>query len=232
MSNQIALPNLGENIESGDVLSILVSEGDTVKENQDLIEVETDKATMPVPSPSAGKIVKILISEGDTVKVGAPLMEIEAGSASGNGAAAKEEKPTDGGVAYGPGAERFAGATYDPVSHYRAAAVFDFFEREGLTPELLRAVSQRQMRLLVELCGEWPIPYRVQFPRPRVELDALAGFLALRTPLAPVLVRLLRERRVFVDHRGDILRIGPAPYVRDDQLAEAVSRLATLLAEG
>lgn len=93
MSNQITLPNLGENIESGDVLSILVSEGDTVKENQDLLEVETDKATMPVPSPSAGKIIKILISEGDTVRVGAPLMEIEAGGASGNGAAAKEEKP-------------------------------------------------------------------------------------------------------------------------------------------
>jgi kynureninase len=145
---------------------------------------------------------------------------------------AKEEKPTDGRVPYGPGPARFAGATYDPTSHYRAAAVFDFFEREGLTPELLRAVSQRQMHLLVELCGEWPIPYRVQFPRPRAELEGLAGFLALRTPLAPMLVRLLRERRVFVDHRGEILRIGPAPYVRDDQLAEAVTRLATLLAEG
>ena len=120
---------------------------------------------------------------------------------------------------------RLAGSLTDA----NVVTVFDFFEREGLTPELLRAVSQRQLRLLVELCGEWPIPYRVQFPRPRAELEALAGFLALRTPLAPVLVRLLRERRVFVDHRGDILRIGPAPYVRDDQLAEAVSRLATLL---
>jgi kynureninase len=141
-------------------------------------------------------------------------------------------KPVPGEVRYGPGPARFAGATYDPVSHYRAAAVFDFHEREGLTPDVLREVSQRQMRLLIELCGEWPIPYRVQFPRPRAEVDALAGFLALRTPLAPELVRLLRERRVFVDNRGEILRIGPAPYVRDDQLAEAVTRLATLLAEG
>src|SRR5262245_54326835 len=92
MANQITLPNLGENIESGDVLSILVSEGDTVKKNQDLIEVETDKATMPVPSPAAGKIIKILISEGDTVKVGAALMEIDA-AGSENGAAKSEEKP-------------------------------------------------------------------------------------------------------------------------------------------
>jgi pyruvate dehydrogenase E2 component (dihydrolipoamide acetyltransferase) len=90
MSTQIKLPNLGENIESGDVLSILVSEGDTVKANQDLLEVETDKATMPIPAPQAGKIVKILVSEGDTVAVGAPIMEMEASAAGENGAKKKE----------------------------------------------------------------------------------------------------------------------------------------------
>jgi pyruvate dehydrogenase E2 component (dihydrolipoamide acetyltransferase) len=98
MPTQIKLPNLGENIESGDVLTIFVSEGDTVKANQDLMEVETDKATMPVPAPQAGKITKILISEGDTVEVGAPIMEIEAAAAgekvaSSKSAAPKEERP-------------------------------------------------------------------------------------------------------------------------------------------
>ncbi len=88
MATQIKLPNLGENIESGDVLSIFVSEGDTVKANQDLMEIETDKATMPVPAPQAGKITKILVGEGDTVEVGAAIMEIEA-----SGAEAKESKP-------------------------------------------------------------------------------------------------------------------------------------------
>src|SRR5215510_12926737 len=81
MPTQIKLPNLGEDIESGDVLSIFVSEGDTVKANQDLLEVETDKATMPVPAPQGGKITKILVGEGDTVEVGAPIMEIEASGA-------------------------------------------------------------------------------------------------------------------------------------------------------
>ena len=61
MPTQIKLPNLGENIESGDVLTIFVSEGDIVKANQDLLEVETDKATMPIPAPQAGKITKILV---------------------------------------------------------------------------------------------------------------------------------------------------------------------------
>ncbi len=76
MSTQITLPNLGENIESGDVLSILVSEGDAIQAEQDLIEIETDKATMPVPSPEAGTVVKILVSEGDTLTVGAAILEL------------------------------------------------------------------------------------------------------------------------------------------------------------
>ena len=82
MTTQITLPHLGENIESGDVLSILVSEGDTVAKDQDLLEIETDKATMPVPSPEAGKIIKLLIGEGDTIAVGAAILEIEPAEAT------------------------------------------------------------------------------------------------------------------------------------------------------
>ena len=85
MATEIKLPNLGENIESGDVLSIFVSEGETVSKDQDLLEIETDKATAAVPSPAAGKILKVLVGEGETVDVGAPIFEIEASS---NGATA------------------------------------------------------------------------------------------------------------------------------------------------
>ena len=77
MTNQITLPHLGENIESGDVLTIMVSVGDLIEIEQDLLEVETDKATMPVPSPEAGKVTKILVGEGDTISVGSPLLELE-----------------------------------------------------------------------------------------------------------------------------------------------------------
>ncbi|WP_425396644.1 dihydrolipoamide acetyltransferase family protein [Aeoliella sp.] len=88
MATEITLPNLGENIDAGDVLTILVSEGDAVEKDQDLLEIETDKATAAVPSPATGTIVKILVSEGDTVNVGAPIFQIEAGAAA---APAKEE---------------------------------------------------------------------------------------------------------------------------------------------
>ena len=77
MPTQIKLPALGENVHSGDVLSIFVREGDVVAKDQDLIELETDKATMPIPAPEAGRIAKILVAQGQTLKVGAPIFEIE-----------------------------------------------------------------------------------------------------------------------------------------------------------
>ncbi len=97
MATQITLPNLGENIESGDVLSLLVSEGDTITVDQDIVEIETDKATMPVPSPTAGKVLKILVNEGDTLIIGAAILEIEAAAAATSGepaSAGGEPEPT------------------------------------------------------------------------------------------------------------------------------------------
>lgn len=91
MPTQIKLPNLGENVESGDVLTLFVSEGDTVSKDQDLMELETDKATLPIPSPEAGTITKILVSEGDTVQVDQAIVEIEAGGGSSAPAPDKEE---------------------------------------------------------------------------------------------------------------------------------------------
>src|SRR5207249_5944297 len=58
------------------------------------------------------------------------------------------EAPAGGTVRYGAGPARFAGATYDPTSHYRAAAVFALFEEQNLTPERLRELSQHQVGLL------------------------------------------------------------------------------------
>jgi pyruvate dehydrogenase E2 component (dihydrolipoamide acetyltransferase) len=79
---QITLPELGDGIASGDVLEIFVSVGDTITAGQDIIEMETDKATVPVPSKVGGKITKIVVSEGDTVPIGGVLIEIEASDAS------------------------------------------------------------------------------------------------------------------------------------------------------
>jgi dihydrolipoamide dehydrogenase len=71
---EFKLPELGENITSGQVINLLVKSGDTVVKNQDLIEIETDKASLPVPSPFAGTIQEIRVKPGDTVSVGEVIM--------------------------------------------------------------------------------------------------------------------------------------------------------------
>jgi pyruvate dehydrogenase E2 component (dihydrolipoamide acetyltransferase) len=73
----IKLPELGDGIESGDVLSVLVKEGDTVEKDQGLIELETDKASMEIPSTAAGKVTKIHVKAGDTLKIGGVIVSLE-----------------------------------------------------------------------------------------------------------------------------------------------------------
>jgi kynureninase len=127
-------------------------------------------------------------------------------------------------VSFGAGAAAFAGATYDPTSHYRAAAVFDFHQQQGLTPGELRRISQHQVGLLVAAFEQLEVPRSVASIEP-MPLKQRGGFVAIRTSQARDLAHRLRERGVFVDARGDVLRMGPAPYLRDDQLTDAVGAL-------
>ncbi len=136
-----------------------------------------------------------------------------------------------GPVTYGPGAARFAGATYDPTSHYRAARVFDFFEEQGLTPELLRQVSQHQVGLLAERFDALDADPRLIKRDHVVPLSELGGFLALESPRAEELRRGLRDRGVAVDHRAHVLRLGPASYLSDTQLGAAVDALESVVRE-
>jgi len=135
------------------------------------------------------------------------------------------DTPANGSVRYGAGPARFAGATYDPTSHYRAAAVFAFFEAQELTPVLLREVSQHQVGLLASRCDALDADPRVLTRDRTTPLEALGGFLALRTPHAAALCRSLQDRGVLTDYRGDVLRFGPAPYLSDSQLTAAMDAL-------
>ncbi|QDV57784.1 2-oxo acid dehydrogenase subunit E2 [Rosistilla oblonga] len=93
MATEVKLPELGDGIESGDVLEIFVSVGDVITAGQDVVEMETDKATVPVSSNAAGKVTKILVAEGDTVAVGGVILEIEAAAAAETPAASTPAEP-------------------------------------------------------------------------------------------------------------------------------------------
>ena len=130
-----------------------------------------------------------------------------------------------GSVAYGDGPLRFAGSTYDPVGHYRARAVLRFFRSERLHAPLLRAVSQAQLARLANGIEALDIDPAVLSWNRDLPLERRGGFLALDAPSAAELAAHLRERGVFTDHRGRVLRLGPAPYVTNRQLDEAVGLL-------
>ena len=120
--------------------------------------------------------------------------------------------PAGGRVAYGPGPARFAGATYDFTSHYRGAAVFKFFEEQKLTPAKLRELNQHQVEILSGGSRN----------------DAIGGFLAIPVGKAAKVQQALRKKNVWTDYRGDVLRLGPAPYVTDPQLKAAAASLHSL----
>ena len=89
MAIEFKLPELGENIESADIVKILVAEGDKVKVDQVLFEIETDKATVEVPSDVEGTISKVMVKEGTKAKVGDVLFLIETGES------AKSKEPVE-----------------------------------------------------------------------------------------------------------------------------------------
>jgi kynureninase len=145
------------------------------------------------------------------------------------GALADEHDPAR--VAYGRGAERFAGSTYDPTSHYRAARVFAFFAEQGLTPQCLRASYRHQVDLLAAGVDGLGADDALITRDRDTPLDRYGAFLALRTPHAGELQRALAQRGVLTDSRGSWLRLGPAPYLSDGQLEAAVRLLGEALAD-
>ena len=88
MPYEFKLPDLGEGLTEGEIARWLVSEGDTVEEDQPLVEIQTDKTTVEIPSPAAGTVARIFVAEGEVVPVGTVLVTI------GDGAVpAREEQP-------------------------------------------------------------------------------------------------------------------------------------------
>ena len=87
------LPELGENISAGDVLRVLVKPGDTIAKDQPVLELETDKATIEVPSSVAGQVKDVRVKAGDKVKVGQAILSVEDGGKADEQSAPRKEAP-------------------------------------------------------------------------------------------------------------------------------------------
>jgi len=98
MVREFNFSDVGEGITEGEIIRWLVKEGEWIKEDQDIVEVETDKALVIIPSPYAGKVVKIHCNEGDLIEVGQVLVSIEEGVES---SATKGPREKDTGTVVG-----------------------------------------------------------------------------------------------------------------------------------
>ncbi len=92
MAYELKLPDLGEGLTEGEIARWLVSVGQEVAEDDPLVEIQTDKATVEIPSPAAGKVTRILAAEGDVVPVGSVIVVI-GGSADGEQPRAEPAPP-------------------------------------------------------------------------------------------------------------------------------------------
>ena len=97
MPTDMKLPELGENIEGGDVLRVMVKAGDAIKKDQPVLELETDKATIEVPSSADGVVKEVKVKPGEKVKVGQTIFIVDE-----NGAGASAAAPAEGAVAPKP----------------------------------------------------------------------------------------------------------------------------------
>src|SRR5262249_40770313 len=82
MAYEFKLPDLGEGLTEGEVARWLVAEGQEIAEDDPLVEIQTDKTTVEIPSPAAGKVARILVAEGEVVPVGTVLVVIGDNGAS------------------------------------------------------------------------------------------------------------------------------------------------------
>ena len=95
MPTEFTLPELGENIAAGDVVRVLVSPGDTIAKDQAVLELETDKATIEVPSNVAGTVGEVRVKPGDKIKVGQVVLTVDDGAAPSKGKSADAPEPAE-----------------------------------------------------------------------------------------------------------------------------------------
>lgn len=167
------LPDVGEGIHEGEIVRWLVAVGDTVAEDQPLVEVQTDKAVVELPSPVAGTVTKLHYEEGDVVNVGSVIVTIDdgnAGAGTAAGAAAGEPAAATGqAVAQAPAGgapERAA----DPAAPAPAAAAADGVRRRVLATPATRRRA-RELGIDIRLV-------RGTGPAGRVTDEDLQAFLA------------------------------------------------------
>jgi pyruvate dehydrogenase E2 component (dihydrolipoamide acetyltransferase) len=202
------LPELGENIASGDVLRVLVKPGDTLTKDQPVLELETDKATIEVPSSVAGQVKEVKVKVGDKVKVGQAILSVDGGAAKGDAPAAEAAKtaaPAKAPSAPAPPAP--APAAPAPAAAAKPAPKEEEDTRPVVQPSQKVVDINRGARQAAE-------PSEPDFPV---------------APAAPSVRRMARELGVDI---GQVAGSGPGGRISIDDVKAHTKKLVTTVAAG
>jgi pyruvate dehydrogenase E2 component (dihydrolipoamide acetyltransferase) len=213
---EFKLPNLGENVTQGDVLRVLVKVGDRVKQDQPVLELETDKATIEVPSTIEGVIKEVKVKAGDKVKPGQTVLVIDAGKAGAPPeppAEEKEEKEEKPEAAAAPAEAKEAEPEEAPVEEQPAAA-----------PAPAAAESRGRGASVVDIRGRQPAAAAAQAPG-----VAQAVPMAPAAPASPSVRRVAREIGVDI---SQVTGTGPGGRITESDVKEFARRVLSSLGGG
>jgi pyruvate dehydrogenase E2 component (dihydrolipoamide acetyltransferase) len=226
------LPELGENVHGGDVLRVLVKPGDSVKNDQPVLELETDKATVEVPAFSDGVVKEILVKEGDRVKVGQTILTLDA--AEGNGAAAAKPEAQAVPSADAPQESQAPPAQPAPAQTAPATTAAPARQAEEETNGAAGLEHEQLMRerALAQYAGSLPdggAGAPTSTPPPPVAPAPLPETRRAPVPASPSVRRLARELGV------DIYAVpgtGPSGRISDDDVKAYAKSLVTTAQAG
>jgi len=212
MATDFTLPELGENIAAGDVLRVLVKPGDMIAKDQPVLELETDKATIEVPSSVAGKVKDIKVKAGEKVKVGQAILSLDDGAAPN--AAAPAAKPP----AAQPSAEKAAASPQQPD---RQVAKAD--QPEAVAPKPVEAKSEpaKAESKVVDINRGARAPAETPAASAAPELPP--------APAAPSVRRVARELGVDINQ---VAGSGEAGRISIDDVKAHAKRLVTSAVSG
>lgn len=204
MATEFRLPELGENVEAGDVLKILIAVGDTVSQDQAVLELETDKATIEVPSPVSGTVKTVHVKEGEKLKVGGLILTVEEGAATNairKDQAEAERKAQAAEKVLAEEAAPSSGKAGEPVTSPKAER-----EPEHVIPTTLSS----------------PVAVAETRPEPRTEAQPATPHVA--APATPSVRRLARELGVDIN---DVPGSGPRGRISDEDVRTYVKTRLT-----
>jgi pyruvate dehydrogenase E2 component (dihydrolipoamide acetyltransferase) len=221
---EFKVPELGENVAGGDVMRVMVNVGDTVARDQPILELETDKATIEVPSTVAGTVKEVRVKKGDKVTVGAVVLTVDDGAPSGNGATAQgAAKET---------AERAAKET----AQKPAAAADEKAEKPSPPPpekteappaaETKPAAEARVLSMPPRVAPEPAAPAPAPAAPSRTDGNGDRGAVAAASPAVR---RLAREIGVNID---EVQGTGPAGRISQEDVKEHARRILSSVPSG